>query len=1148
MIDLFSWRGIRLMLLLLGIALWSCDSRKGDPKVLVFSKTDGFYHSSIPEGVKAIQLLGEQNGFEVDTTSDANRFREELLKEYSAVVFLNTTGDVLNHYQQADFERYIQAGGGFVGIHAATDTEYDWPWYGELVGAYFEDHPGINDPHPGVQAATLIVEDNNHPSTSFLPEKWERKDEWYSFKNFNASVNVLLSIDEETYQGGVKMGKHPMAWYHEYDGGRAFYTSGGHTRESYEEELFLRHLLEGIRYAIGGNKKLNYSKAVSKRVPEADRFEKKMLVYGEFVEPTEMTILPNKDVLIAQRRGEILLYKSTDSTLTEAAKLDVYWKTDVPRVNAEEGVMGLKADPNFAENKYVYAFYSPKEEWVNRLSRFKFEDDQLKLETEQVILEFYSQRDICCHTGGSIAFDRDGLLYLSTGDNATPFNQPQGPHRLTGYAPIDDRPGYEQYDAARSSGNTNDLRGKILRIKVNEDGSYDIPDGNLYAQGMEKAKPEIYVQGTRNPYRISVDQKTGYLYWGEVGPDARADSMKVRGPKGYDEINQARKAGFFGWPFFVGDNYPYTSFDFDEGKSGITFDSQNPVNISRNNTGLSELPPAQPAFIWYPYDRSEEFPQVGTGGRNAMAGPVYYSDLYENGGGLPDYFDGKLFIYEWIRGWIKVVSMDENGNYKKMEPFMEDVKHNALIDMELGPDGTLYLLEYGNGWFNANPDAGLSIIQYNPGNRAPLVTSLEVDETSGALPFTVNVSAEVKDPENDPLIFVWDMGNGEIIESKEPQISYTYKEVGDYDITLTVTDPGKLSATSQPLNVYAGNIAPKVQINILGNQTFYFPGVDVRYEVAIRDEDDPEAGEDLSTLYVSADYIEGFDRAEANLGHQVMSEAMTGKSIMESLTCKTCHNLAEPSVGPAYTEVAKKYSGDGNAPTHLVNKIIKGGSGVWGETMMPANPDLKTADAKRIVAYIMSLDGMDDQEPSLPARGSVSPTLDKAAVEDGVFTLSASFTDRGGEDGVKPLSGAATHYLRSGRILMDEVSGMEGFANMDLDQGRILITDLGEQSHFYLENIDLRGIRSIQVHLGAQRALDVGYSIEARLGSPSGELIAQMVLRNKETQGIEEGFNSSVDLKLADEIQRREDIYFVLRPLNAEESSPLSISRLVFSR
>jgi cytochrome c len=165
-----------------------------------------------------------------------------------------------------------------------------------------------------------------------------------------------------------------------------------------------------------------------------------------------MTILPNKDVLIAQRRGEILLYKSADSTLTEAAKLDVYWKTDVPRVNAEEGVLGLKADPNFTENKYVYVFYSPKEEWVNRLSRFKFENDRLNLETEQVILEFYSQRDICCHTGGSIAFDKDGLLYLSTGDNATPFNQPQGPYRLTGFAPIDDRPGYEQYDAARSSG------------------------------------------------------------------------------------------------------------------------------------------------------------------------------------------------------------------------------------------------------------------------------------------------------------------------------------------------------------------------------------------------------------------------------------------------------------------------------------------------------------------------------------------------------------------------------------------------------------------------------------------------------------------------------------------------------------------------
>jgi type 1 glutamine amidotransferase len=437
-----------LTLLFCIIIFGACNTRSGTPKILVFSKTEGFYHESIPDGIKAIVKLGEENGFEVDTTTNSAMFTEEILQEYSAVVFLSTTGNVLNHYQEADFERYIQAGGGFVGIHAAADTEYDWAWYGKMTGAYFSDHPGIKDPHPNVQEGELDVVDKGHSSTSFLPDRWGRKDEWYSYKDFNEDVKVLITLDEDSYQGGEDMGYHPIAWYHEYDGGRAFYTGGGHTKESFTEELFLKHLLEGIRYAIGKNRKLDYSKAKTKRVPDADRFEKRVMVMGEFVEPTEMTILPNLDILVAQRRGEILLYKNGDSTVNQVGLLDVYWKTDVPRVNAEEGLMGLKADPDFENNHWVYAFYSPKEGSVNRLSRFKFENDQWDMGSEQIILEFYSQRDICCHTGGSIAFDKDGLLYLSTGDNSTPFNQPNQPHTLLGYAPLDERPGFEQYDAS----------------------------------------------------------------------------------------------------------------------------------------------------------------------------------------------------------------------------------------------------------------------------------------------------------------------------------------------------------------------------------------------------------------------------------------------------------------------------------------------------------------------------------------------------------------------------------------------------------------------------------------------------------------------------------------------------------------------------
>ncbi|MBO9572956.1 MAG: PQQ-dependent sugar dehydrogenase, partial [Chitinophagaceae bacterium] len=532
-----------------------------------------------------------------------------------------------------------------------------------------------------------------------------------NFKNLNKDVKVLIKIDEKSYSGGTNGENHPMAWYHEYDGGRAFYTELGHTEESYQEENFLKHLLGGIEYAIGGNYNLDYSKVKTPKTPEEERFTKNTLKSGIFFEPVEMTILPNLDILIAQRRGEILLYKNSDTSLTQAGFLNVYNKATVPDVNSEEGLMGIQADPDFKSNNYVYVYYAPVDTSVNRLSRFVFKNDKIDSSSEKIILQFYSQRNICCHTAGSIAFDNNKLLYLSTGDNTTPFDEKGQKYVNNGYAPIDDRPGHEQYDARRSSSNTNDLRGKILRIKINHDGSYDIPEGNLFPKGTDKTRPEIYVMGNRNPYRISIDKKTGYLYWGEVGPDATKDTV-TRGPRGYDEVNQARKAGYFGWPLFVGNNYAYREFNFDTGVSGDFFDPAKPINRSRNNTGLTELPPANPAFIYYPYAASPDFPQVGAGGRNAMAGPVLYNGSDKT---MPAYYDGKLFIYDWIRGWIKAVTMQPNGDFDNMEPFMPSTKFNAPIDMELGPDGKIYVLEYGKGWFSKNPDAALSRIEYNSG-------------------------------------------------------------------------------------------------------------------------------------------------------------------------------------------------------------------------------------------------------------------------------------------------------------------------------------------------------------------------------------------------------------------------------------------------
>ena len=232
--------------LLVVVCLTAFVSNKKAPRILVFSRTLGFHHASIPTGVAAIQKIGLDNNIKVDTTTDSNFFTEKTLNNYAAVVFLSTTGNVLNDEQQAAFEQFIKKGGGYVGIHAATDTEYDWPWYNQLVGAYFKSHPKQQD-------AVLHVLDQTHISTLHLPKEWKRFDEWYNFKSIQPNLHVLITIDEKSYTGGENGDYHPMAWYHDFDGGRAFYTEFGHTDESYADPLFIQHVTGGIAYAV--NKK-----------------------------------------------------------------------------------------------------------------------------------------------------------------------------------------------------------------------------------------------------------------------------------------------------------------------------------------------------------------------------------------------------------------------------------------------------------------------------------------------------------------------------------------------------------------------------------------------------------------------------------------------------------------------------------------------------------------------------------------------------------------------------------------------------------------------------------------------------------------------------------------------------------------------------
>jgi glucose/arabinose dehydrogenase len=587
---------------------------------------------------------------------------------------------------------------------------------------------------------------------------------------------------------------------------------------------------------------------------------------AEMGEPMTLAVLPDRSVLHTARNGTL---RRTDAAGNTAVigTIPVY-------VHDEEGLQGVGVDPNFAANRNIFLYYAPPlstpggdapttgtnwSAWqgVNRLSRFTLNADFTVNQSSRIdILDVAADRGICCHVGGDIDFDAAGNLYLSTGDDSNPFES-------AGFAPLDERTNRNPaFDSQRGAANTNDLRGKILRIKVNANGSYSIPAGNMFVDSDARTRPEIYAMGFRNPFRMSVDKATGVVYVGDYGPDSGTTTN--RGPSGQVEFDRVTGPGNYGWPYCTGtntSNETYAEWDFASNTAGAKYNcAGGPTNNSFRNTGLPTLPGAKPTWIRYAGDAGSPS-EFGSGSESPMAGPVYHYDAALNSTTkFPQGFEGQFFAGEFGRSWVKPIHINSDGTRSTIESFPWNGKQ--VMDMAFGPDGALYVLDYGTGYYNGDANSALYRYDYvGTGNRAPIAVAA-ADRTSGVAPLTVNfTSAGSSDPEGGSLTYSWVFGDGTTSTSANPV--KTYNSNGAYIATLTVRDPqGATGSASVQIGV--GNTAPTVTIGTPANGQLFSFGDTVPFSITATD---PEDGA-IDCTKVKMTYVLGHD----SHGHQITSQ------------------------------------------------------------------------------------------------------------------------------------------------------------------------------------------------------------------------------------------------------------------------------------
>lgn len=797
------------------------------------------------------------------------------------------------------------------------------------------------------------------------------------------------------------------------------------------------------------------------------RLEREVLA-ADLHDGMQLQVAPDGAVYFIERGGRLRKWSPVDNTTREVGALPV-------AIGGEYGLIGFALDREFAVNGWVYLHHAPKAQAgrQTRLSRFTVVADKLDPASEKVLLSY---EILGGHQGGGLQMDRAGHLWVSIADHAVARVLPATDER----DPVPEK----NANALRTAANTQDLRGKILRLHPGPDGGYSIPPGNLFSDP-KQGRPEIFIMGCRNPFRFHFDDATGRLFWAEVG----SNTEERFGTGGFDEVSMTTQPVNSGWPLFIGPNAAYRRFDEATQTLGGLYDVERPVNESRFNTGARELPWPHPALIWYGSEDSPEFPELGNGGRSAMAGPVYHFDpVSASEIKLPRLFDGRLFIYDWCRSWVQSVSLTAEGGVGKIEPFMSSTVFRRPIDLQTGPDGALYLIEFGDRWSD-NKDGRLSRLLYRRGNRAPKAV-ITADVTAGAAPLTVKLSgADSTDADGDALTYTWMSGEGGAMAQGREAV-FTYHKKGMKQVMLTVGDPhGGTHLTS--LGIAVGNAPPVVRISQPVHGGFFDWDKELPFEISVTDAED---GGRIPAEKVRTRWLYRQQAGQSSEVPQIGFEG--GAALMRKSDCLTCHQLATPSIGPSYLQVAERYRGDSTAPARLLEKVLKGGNTAWGEVPMPAHPQHTPEQVAEMVRYILEVKPPDEGEAIEGLRGMLKPVAPPpmwwGKATGGSYLLTASYRDAGA-DGAPPLKTEARvvlHDRKRRAALYDEAHQVSVLEVSTLLRSRRVCAQLSAGSHFVFKEVNLSGISRVEVDISASAGH--GGVLELRADGPGGPLIGRV--------------------------------------------------------